>query len=177
MKEVCRTADSHRCKFISTAKWSAISVSDDQGIAGSSSTYDHRWTSGNGFHPVMLGWASSSKQQLPAKIWFEFHHAVRAGKISFRPRQDHMGYAIDQMAKQFQFIGSNDVNCTSDSTWLTLCSASVDATLQSFSERRGCQAEYAHLGKRFRCLGLNVVEIERHHVTSLNDIQIWAPAH
>ena len=87
----------------------------ENGEAGSSSNYNVDHKAANAFDDnIMTTWAMASVP-LPALVWYRFNHPQRCpAKVIFSARQDG---AYLQLATEFQFLGSNDPNCDTNSNW------------------------------------------------------------
>ena len=144
------------------------------GVAGASSENGGEKAERAFDHSAPQIWATRWNEYR-AHIWYDFRqHQFTPVRISFRPRQDHLQYAIEQTPTQFKFIGSNDHECKKEARWITLCEVRDAKKIQSFDEMRGCEIEASRrdVGK-YRCLGLEVLEVGNEQHASLSQIRIW----
>ena len=138
------------------------------------------------FHP---GRSSSSNDRVSSGIqdrqetqnrlfvWYEFKIPVKYPiKLAFGPRA---GHAKPQTPKSFQFVGSNDQNCSKTSTWSVVCEGFY-ADLAKNGEIRGCEAEREEvLSSRlrhheYRCLGIKILAVHSGPVAALRKMKMSA---
>ena len=116
------------------------SLSHGPPIKGFSQDPAHFWWS---------GWKSSSAPYV-AMIWFDFGRQpdLAPAKISFQPPQQYyLGWAKDYFPTKWQFVGSNDAQCSADGDWKVLCEDLSGKELESLKETRSCKVRAGSLGR------------------------------
>ena len=105
------------------------------------------------------GWKANDTH-LPAFIWREFaYQMVRPSRISFLPRKaQEFGLVADRMPSKFQFIGSKDPFCSTESNWETICQDESGNRITEMTEARGCEVRQEHR-QYFNCVGLKILQI------------------
>ena len=116
---------------------------------------------------------------MPQMIWFQFKKAFLPAKIIFH-RRAHREHAKDDTPIKFKFVGANPSNedkCAVSSNWKTVCSATYGDNI-SVDKPRECHInalQARKLGRRFRCLGLKVLEVSGNgRATALQGIEMWS---
>ena len=150
------------------------------GSQGSSSHFDPSWNQGF-LQGSEFIWHSGHSQprkpeKLPVFIWYEFADPQFCPiEISFHPRQNEP--EADNFKKQtptrFQFIGTNDENCSTNSDWTVICENQTRSP-EFRNETRHCRVDPKNqLCQGFRCLGLKVLANKEMGWVSLNGIRMW----
>ena len=137
-------------------------------------------------------WRSQTKppnSTFVAMIWYTFKNVPRVPlKISFMPVQAATGlrfeYVHDWTPSKWQFVGSNDEDCSSDGNWQVLCEDQSGQKIQQSiweagKEIRSCEVKWEKLfvePKMYRCLGIKVLGTSiwnNKYFAALHRLRIW----
>lgn len=128
------------------------------GTAGASSEWSQRYAAEYAFlnKPPKKsggGWTSGRDIPPPNSVWYDFKRRLRPAKISFLPRSTSVGNANAVRVRRFQFIGTDDANCSKHSNWKVLCQAE-NPSYKSLNDERGCTVTDKKNMQGYHCLGL-----------------------
>jgi len=118
-------------------------------------------------------WTSKFNEP-PAYIWYDFKRQLRPAKISYLPRKSDVSNANAVRVKRFQFVGTNDPDCSKNSNWRVFCGGE-SALYESIDDERGCTIPVKQNMGTFHCLGLRslVKPDTPSGEVSLRGIRIW----
>ena len=148
------------------------------GIADASSSYD-------GIVPALAFlnngsiWHSGSEENAASSslfVWYEFKLPVKYPiKLSFEPRPVT---SQQQTPKQFQFVGTNDKDCSKTSQWSVICDGFY-AEEPETGEIRGCEAQKEKVmdslrrHREFRCLGIKILAVHWGQFAAMRNVKMW----
>ena len=160
-------------------------IAFEDGTPGGSSYYNDKARPAAAFsqekkHQYWLsGETKGQSDPLPFFVWYKFKSPIgNPIKMSFKPRPENLNNAKKQTPKSFQFIGSNDNNCTGSSDWSVLCDGFYDDPVESVEEVRGCQVQKGvalsdhHV--MYRCLGIKILALHSGTAASLCNLMMWS---
>ena len=144
-----------------------------KGKAGASSCFSGNRKAQFAFLPeveLKIGWGTKRNEPLPAHIWYEFERLICPGKIMFRPLKKVL------TPKEYQFIGSNDQECKSNSNWEALCEKSNEEFSDFDNDWEGCEVDASKVGtEKYRCLGLKILATGNNRgAAALSSIKIFS---
>jgi len=156
-------------------------VTIEKGKAGASSSYGNGpWGNpDNAFRQdIKECWESGMysngvRMPPPHLIWYDFTNekAFIPAEVSFRTRQDNNNYRIYGPTK-WQFVGTNDEKCDAKAAWAILCEDLSGAPYTKMGQIKFCSVP-SHLNKKFRCVGLRILESTNNLEMGVQSLRFW----
>ena len=102
--------------------------------------------------------------RFPVFWWYEFARKILPAKISFQPNvrqrlvnNQSQVYVLKGTPSEFDFVGSVDAPCDSESHWDVLCQKEYESDMMSVRSR-GCESQATN--HHFWCLGLRIWDVQ-----------------
>ena len=115
----------------------------------------------------------------PYFLWYRFKIPISYPvKISFMPRHPNFKNAKVQTPKSFQFVGTNDDNCSCTSDWSILCDGFYGTLPKSSEDIRSCEVKKSAVKTsgqyEYRCLGIKILAVHSGDYASLRSLKMWS---
>ena len=108
-----------------------------------------------------------------ARYDFPQEKAFVPAEVTFRTRQDaHIVYG----PTKWQFVATNDQTCNENAAWAILCEDLSGNGFKNQGDIKFCSVPF-QLQKKFRCLGIRVLQNGNGIETGIQSLRFWEKVH